>query len=170
MKSGKLQCKQGSRYWTNDHKNTSICFLQQTALFFTLCAREKLQMEHPRMERPQGTMVCQSVKGQEQATEPASAIDLMCDLGQTLFPLWALLLLAFHCYVIQNSVKCCCSDLITFSFTVAQVWRRVRSYLFYFIYVISCYSWYNLSRLKKIFLSCLIFLFTLYSNKLSCDK
>lgn len=54
-------------------------------------------MEHPRMERPQGTTVCQSVKGQEQATEPASAIDLMCDLGQISFPLWALLLLAFHC-------------------------------------------------------------------------
>lgn len=53
-------------------------------------------MEGPGRERPQGTMVCQFVKGQEQGTHLTSAIDLMRDLGQTTFPLWASLL-AFHC-------------------------------------------------------------------------
>lgn len=54
-------------------------------------------MEGPERERPQGSMVCQFVKGQEQGTSLASATDLMCDLMQTMFPLWASHLLAFHC-------------------------------------------------------------------------
>ena len=54
-------------------------------------------MEGPGKERPQGSMVCQFAKGLDQGTHLPFAIDLMCDLGQTMFPLWASLLLAFHC-------------------------------------------------------------------------
>jgi len=54
-------------------------------------------MEVHGRERPQGSMVCLFVKGQEQGTRLAFAIDLICDLGQTTFPLWASLLVACHC-------------------------------------------------------------------------
>lgn len=48
-----------------------------------------LQTEGPGRERPQGSLVCQSVQGQEQGTHLAAAIDWMCDLVQTTDPLWA---------------------------------------------------------------------------------
>lgn len=44
-------------------------------------------MEGPGRARPQGNMVCQFVKDQDQGTHFPFAIDLMCDLGQTMFPL-----------------------------------------------------------------------------------
>lgn len=54
------------------------------------CAGQKLQMEGPGKERPQGSIVCQLLWGQGQGTHPTPAIGLMCDLGQTTYSLWSL--------------------------------------------------------------------------------
>lgn len=152
LKSEKLQCKQGSRYWANDHKNTSVCFLQQTLFLVFVCAGEKLHMEGPGREEATGERGLSVCEG----SGAGNSSHFCCWLD--VWP-WAnhvsSMGLAPPCLslcVIQNSVKCCCSDLIPFSIhsqCCTGVEKSQVLFAFFHLYLvgmISCYCWYSPSR------------------------
>lgn len=79
-----------TRYSANDHKNTSVCFLQQISLFFPFHLCRAKASDGRSWKREATREHCQLWQGPGQGTHPTPATGLMCDIGQTTYSLWTL--------------------------------------------------------------------------------
>lgn len=150
-----------TRYSANDHKNTSVCFLQPISLFFLfhLC---RAKASDGRSWKGEATREhCLSVtvgSGAGNSSHSCHWLDVW-PWANHIFSVE----LAFHCVPFKISVKCCCSDLITFCVRSLCCTGGGKCQILYalfhlhFVEMIPYHGSFNLSRYKLV---CVFFFFS----------